>query len=95
MEGVQYWIEDVGSSEGPIYMTGISEFETVIHLSCYWVNGELLYSTEFSKGKCNFLDADPEYPIYKDVISYNTSLHQVKINLPLRESCLLSVYSAP
>jgi hypothetical protein len=92
MEGVQYWIEDVGSSEGPIYMTGISEFETVIHLSCYWVNGELLFSTEFSKGKCNFLDADPGYPIYKDVISYNTSLHQVKINLPLSESCFLSVY---
>ena len=52
MEGVQYWIKDVGSSEGPLYFTGISEFETVIHLYCYQINGELRYSTEISGGKC-------------------------------------------
>jgi len=92
MEGVQYWIEDVGSSEGPLYFTGISEFETVIHLYCYQVNGELLYSTEVSDGRCDYLDADPGYPINKDVLFYNNSLNQIKINLPLRESCLLSVY---
>jgi len=92
-EGTQYWIEDVGSTEGPLYMTGISEFETVIHLFCYWVNGELLYSSEDSNGRCNFLDTDPGYPIIKDVLFYNNSLHQVKINLPLKENCLLSVYT--
>ena len=92
MEGVQYWIEDVGSTEGPLYFTGISEFETVIHLYCYWVSGELRYSTEVSDGKCNYLDADPGYRLNKDVLFYNNSRKQVKINLPLRESCLLSVY---
>ncbi len=56
-EGAQYWIEDVGSTEGPLYITGISEFETVIHLFCYQVNGELLYSTEVSDGKCLTVDA--------------------------------------
>lgn len=91
-EGVQYWIEDIGSTSNPLYFTGISYFETVIHLYCYWVNGELRYSTEVSEGKCNYLDADPGYRITKDVLIYNNSLKQVKINLPLRESCLLTVY---
>lgn len=91
-EGVQYWIEDIGSTSGPLYFTGISYFETNIDLFCYRVNGELLYSTEVSDGRCDYLDADPGYPINKDVLFYNNSLNQVKINLPLRESCLLSVY---
>jgi hypothetical protein len=92
-EGVEYWIEDVGSTAGPLYFTGISEFETVIQLYCYQVNGELLYSTEISNGKCNYLDTSPQYPVAKDVLFYNNSLNQVKINIPLKASCLLSVYS--
>ncbi len=92
-EGVEYWIEDVGSTAGPLYFTGITEFETVIQLSCYWVNGELLYRNEYSRGDCNYLDADPGHRINKDVLFYDKSLHEVKVNLPQKESCLLSVYN--
>jgi hypothetical protein len=48
---VQYWIEDIGSSFGPLYFTGISEHEWEIELFCYRINETNIY------GKCLTVDA--------------------------------------
>ena len=47
----QYWIEDIGSTFGPLYFTGISEHEWEIELFCYRLNETNLY------GKCLIVDA--------------------------------------
>lgn len=47
----QYWIEDIGSTFGPLYFTGISEHEWEIGLFCYRLNETNLY------GKCRIVDA--------------------------------------
>lgn len=47
----QYWIEDIGSTFGPLYFTGISEHEWEIELICYRLNETNLY------GKCLIVDA--------------------------------------
>lgn len=48
---VQYWIEDIGSTFGPLYFTGISEHEWEIELFCCRLNETNLY------GKCLIVDA--------------------------------------
>lgn len=47
----QYWIEDIGSTFGPLYFTGISEHEWEIELICYRLNETNLY------GECLIVDA--------------------------------------
>ena len=91
--GVHYWVEDVGSSEGPLYFTRISEFEFATQLSCYWVNGDLMYHNEFSNAQCEFLDVILYQQVDKEILLFDNSLNKVKVNLPLQKECILSVYT--
>ncbi|PIF05736.1 MAG: hypothetical protein CSA36_04895 [Draconibacterium sp.] len=77
--GILYWIEDLGSSAGPLYFTGISEFETKVNLYCYWVNNELFYCTESSNGRCKYLS--PYYPVTKKFLDKGATWITVKYSL--------------
>lgn len=82
-----YWIEDIGSSFGPIYFTGISEGEWEIELFCYRLNNEKLY------GNCKHVGLNTYRKDDKISIQIKPSCRQVKVELPNEESCTLNIYS--
>jgi hypothetical protein len=84
---VQYWIEDIGSTFGPLYFTGISEHEWEIELFCYRLNNEKLY------GKCqptrlNSFRTDDRISLQIEPI-----LRQFMIKMPTKEICIINIYS--
>lgn len=84
---VQYWIEDIGSTFGPLYFTGISEHEWEIELFCYRLNNEKLY------GKCKTVGLNNLRSENEISVHFNSISKQIKIGSPTKENCTLTIYS--
>ena len=83
----QYWIEDIGSTFGPLCFMGITEGEMNSDLHCYSINDKKLY------GNCILVGVSPEIKKNNNIVFLNHSQTQIKIKLPSHKNCILSVYS--
>lgn len=70
----QYWIEDVGSSEGPLCFTGISEHELDKRLYRYRIDNEKLYGKCITVGLETYKATPPE-----QLFEYNSIEKQIRI----------------
>lgn len=82
-----YWIEDIGSSFGPLYFTGISEGEWEIELFCYKLSNEKLY------GNCKPVGLNVYQKNDKISIQIKPPTQQIMVELPNEENCILNIYS--
>lgn len=85
--GMQHWIEDVGSTQGPLCFMGISEHEWEIGLFCYRLNNEKLY------GKCKTVGLNNLSQENKILVQYDSLSKKIKIGTPTKENCTLTIYS--
>ena len=83
----QYWIEDIGSTFGPFYISKSLGGEFTKKLHCYQVNGEQLY------GDCSHVGVNPLPTSNKISLEYDPVYNQIKIELPNYENCTLTIYS--
>lgn len=75
--GMQHWIEDVGSTQGPLCFTGISEFEFSRGLCYYKIIGKVLYGTGCPYSKINDIQTDNNFSCLYD---QNNKILKVSIN---------------
>jgi len=86
--GEQYWIEDIGSLSGPLYLIGISEHEVFFELYCYRLNNEKLY------GDCliNSIRANNTREFIS--VKHIPLINQLEIELPPNEhNGVITIYS--
>lgn len=88
-----YWIEDVGSTEGPLWFTAKTEHEFLSALTCYYLEGNVVYRNE-GYSQCKTLGSNELNSRYnEDVFEYNALFNTIKVNLPVHDSFEFSIYS--
>ncbi len=83
----QFWIEDIGSTYGPLYFTGISEHEEGFELHCYRINNENLY------GECKVSGINQVRQNAGNILLFNPEECRIKVNLPSVYTSTLNIYA--
>ena len=86
--GMLHWIEDIGSTQGPLCFTGISEFEWSRGLCSYKINGKILYGTGCPYSKNNDIQKDINFSCL-----YNQNNKTLKVSFNQQKEFKLIVYS--
>jgi hypothetical protein len=83
----QYWIEDVGSSYGPLYFEYMSRHEVVYNLHCFRIDNLELY------GECSNVSSNIEKTINEKPFSYNRILKSIHINSLILHRSIINIYT--
>jgi hypothetical protein len=83
----QYWIEDVGSSYGPLYFDFISGLEVEFNLHCFRIDNLELY------GDCSNVNSNIETTINEKPFSYNRILKSIHINSLILHRGIINIYT--
>ena len=83
----QYWIEDVGSSYGPLYFHFMTRHEVVFNLHCFRINNLKLY------GECSYVSSIIEKTINEYPFRYNGILKSITLNSSILQSGTINIYT--